>query len=600
MAHTIVNTFNVYENWAISSYTGNLWQGGEVVGRTSGAKGVLLVFYPNFGLVYTNLLVRKSDATAFTPGGEIFDVTGGGSLTMGSRVSTTTTNTITVTGDATATDSTCNTNDTITADVDDYIWTVTDSSVFSKGDIIKVDNELCIVYFIADATTIHVHRACYDTAVASHSNPSDIYIMDDKILQEIYDASVSGGWGYESIANGTLNIDAYIFIGDVGQSAITRAFSKEESMTTTNDLNVVGNSTYESMFGVGVGKYPHIASSGYGSLINAGGNGLQNFRYGLLECYASLVRKAQANAKSIHMRNTYGTGGWGGVEFINGTVDTSPIQFRDLCIGMSSVSGTHSGLEGSLLYQGYAQYGTIFVFNRCDADLYEIDASVNVNADFQAWLGLGHKYFIDGNADISKADGTWAQCWFAVLKRLYVTVSDEQDNPIENAVIRIRDVDGLPVLFEDVGLTLDEALTNTETVADVNDSSLVDVGQYVRINNETCLVTSKTTGTPDTITITRGQGQSLNVAQWPDRRILVEIDTELTDSDGKNPVNAFGMMYKTRYNTAAIQTYQPFKIDIIKDGYETITRYIETLASENMSGYIMSVKLKRSPSNKRF
>ena len=281
MAYTITNTFGTFETWSISTKLGNGWWGCKVTGASSGATGVIW----EFGSPVATAIIRRTNATAFT-GSEVVNITGGGSFVLAAALTSTITDGImTITGED-LTDSTANTNGAtgIVAAI-----AVTNGAVFTEDDFIKIESEYMCVLSIA-ANVITCRRGELGTTIVSHATALDVYIHSRASFQKLYDASVTGVWGFDALVDGALELDCTIQIGDPGQAARTIFLTTDEAVVVKGDLGIFGASAYPSWFKSGVGHIDDTGSPRRGSSIQALGfvhgplgAGITQFRYGVLE-----------------------------------------------------------------------------------------------------------------------------------------------------------------------------------------------------------------------------------------------------------------------------------------------------------------------------
>jgi len=286
VAYTITNTFGVFETWVISGWSGNGWWGCEVTGAISGQTGIVWAFIlAPASLGPTPVIIRKTSAGAFTAS-ETMNITGGGSFQLAAAYTSTVTEGImTLTGED-LTDSTANTNGATGIGV---TFAVTNGAVFSEDDFIKIESEYMCVLSVA-GNNLTCRRGELGTTAVSHATAIDVYIANKAGFQTLYDASVAGVWGFDSLVDGHLELDCTIQIGDPVQTARTIFITNDEAVVVLGDVGIMGASAYQSWFKSGIGHIDEDGFSRRGSSIQALGYlngpialGVIQYRWGVLE-----------------------------------------------------------------------------------------------------------------------------------------------------------------------------------------------------------------------------------------------------------------------------------------------------------------------------
>lgn len=198
---------------------------------------------------------------------------------------------------------------------------------------------------------------------------------------------------------------------------------------------------------------------------------------------------------------------------------------------------------------------------------------------------------------------TTATDWDAVLLEEYTTVLkiiDENNNPIENAVVTIVDKDNKIAIFDSTSTTYTESNPGrTGTSISVNSGKTLDTGSYYRVGNEIIYVSSGSGTGP--YTIVRGQDGSsaLKFGKSSTRRsyFYKRYNSVLSDSNGVVSVQLNHSYYQMLDLTSggAINTYHtptrvlrsPFKIVISKSGYET---YVMPYVADTNRDLVISLK----------
>ena len=424
MAYTITNTFGVFETWAITSPTGNGWYGCAVTGASSGATGVVWSFPKAPGVLPVSAIIRRTNATAFT-GSETVNITGGGSFVLAAALTSTVTDGImTITGED-LTDSTANTNGAtgIVAAI-----TVTNGAVFAEDDFIKIEAEYMCVLSIA-GNVLTCRRGELGTTVVSHATALDVYIANKACFQALYDASVAGGWGFDALVAGHLELDCTIQIGDPAQTAITIFITVEEAVEVLGDVGVMGASGYQTWCKSGLGRWDDDGSARGGSSIQAQGHtngpvaaGLAQYRYGVLELLSGSVgpdimlmtehyfyrvsigpkTPATSNVGAFIFGDGYGFG----------SVGTGVGEWKDVVLSGCGINYATDRCNFDRVVMGDAPYGLFFV-QAGNINVEVRNCVFNTNEMCFAIFEGGIKTFANCvNFDISKAQGFFSNATY--------------------------------------------------------------------------------------------------------------------------------------------------------------------------------------------
>lgn len=587
--------------------TANIDNNDIVTGTDTGAVGVVLFIDDNVDIT---VAVISGD---FTAGGDETEITNQDSDTA--TISSVTTpsdetvpnNVVIVTGQDAGTDSTANTNEAI--DTSEVIIDVTDASVFTKGDIIKVsgDSELMLIYSTDTSNSlIACVRGYAGTTAETHNTATDILLIDRDLFRTIRNASNSGGWGIHTDPSATshyLTLDATVFIGRTDASSETVVFSTNELVTIDDGLRIMGNASYPTSFYTGSKFYNGSNTYAYFDGITLVGD--SNGGVGKLVSVANPYGKTFLYDSTF--KSTFDISGAGSevgrclFDIPIMTIDATSVSLDEFVyfgdIGLVPSSG---GITWSNCYVASNDW-QIFPIGTFESTIDDIQ--IRYAADvIGALFADVMLHFIDSKVDLNQ---TFFQLYSSVRafdeKTFNLTVKDVAGNAIQSANVRLLDKNNYCALYSYSGSYLEENLTNSETDVDVTDGTDFTVGDMIRIDTEKMLVTNIST---NTLTVTRGQEGTTAVAITAgsgagQRKVYVCDNTIQTDANGQ--ITEYNIVrYMNRQNVDLVN-YNPFTLVVSKDGYADIKQFVYFGSASSAQSYKtdkvnMQVKLMHSVS----
>jgi len=400
----------------------------------------------------------------------------------------------------------------------------------------------------------------------------------DDFCEKAYQADVVGGWGVVSKANAGYYFDCHVFLGYSSDSDQTN-LSDSGKLLDCNGLfwNVLG-STKVSVITLGTLVSEVNKTTSAGCLIK------------LNRIYSSYFAMGSGN-ESFKL---YGCTMQGGSVYTVGVAYNC--LFHSAFVSLSDFVNNYG-----------ARYFNVFLENRPDfiaATLAEnalndtivvSGSTVGVRCTYQIFLRnlkiLGATYFGEIDALSQPADlvfidpesNTWDLRWNsapsnrgASISRHYtfnLTVIDEDGDPIEGAIVTLKNILGYDSLFVESGRT-ETSLTTTTTASLTFSDNVWSQGDYCRVGNE-IIYLGGTVSFPYAYNITRAQ-LGTSAAAHNDRQVLRLYPSLSTDSNGETEeaivesIN-YQWLSGTSPGVTTELTFNPFVLEVRKSGYKTYT-----------------------------
>lgn len=331
---------------------------------------------------------------------------------------------------------------------------------FEKYDYIKIDSEyMMVVHIDATNNVIVATRGEFGTTIATHASTTAINTMDRSLFYQCYNASVSGGWGYDSLISGRMFLNCNILIGRPDQANPVFAHSSMETIETTGSIFVSGkDATDYTWVQIGAGIEDVVGSSAEGSCITCKGDlfdtlGLCNTRFGKIYAYASNISKVSSydggvfqrcNIKSHKKANySYDTAGINCFSIGYGTVNT---KWTDIVVaGGTAYNPGSARMEFSRLLAAVSDYVIYFLQSGnppANPAIYELSVE---NSDYEvfSFVDGGNKYIINpGEVRISLWSGFWSATFYYEQYTVDMLVQSPDGTPVPNVSVKAWDSGG--------------------------------------------------------------------------------------------------------------------------------------------------------------
>lgn len=184
--------------------------------------------------------------------------------------------------------------------------------------------------------------------------------------------------------------------------------------------------------------------------------------------------------------------------------------------------------------------------------------------------------FTSANTPIKSASITNPEYgWYLRRWSFNATIVDQFNNPVQNALISIKDKNGYSSVFVDSTATFSAISSATTTSVTVSNGALFSIGEVIKVCAENMLITNIS---GNVLTVTRGyQGTLTNIWASCDYRVWKQQESVATDATGKIPEQYLlaetyqGKSTGTdpyKYDTVV---YTPHTITVKKSGYKGYT-----------------------------
>ncbi len=451
MAFSFANSPNTYEVWNVTGISGNVFVGAAIKGASSLAEGVILFMAPGFtgAIVSVSILVTSGTFTGSETVNVTGNVTGGGSFAIAATsTSSVTQNTIHVTG------SSVTASGSLSAEAIDISETeidVDDENDFGLGDVLLIDSEyMYVVLATRNATDlITVKRGYWGSTPATHLDNVAIDIVDKDLFQQIYDASVTNVWGYESLSSGRLQLNCNVMIGDAYEAAaVTLALSTGEAVQLL-DCHIVGHEDYYTRFFIGEGELDEPQSFRNGSIVlcqlGTVATGLSSVRFGQLFAYACNLLSVSSVDRAILARCNFGAAPVGYITpailgLQNGTECDGITDLYDLVISKCNFAPSSPRVTYDKIIIGDVDYGVYFLTSgSASPEIWNCELLNCWTGDAFAFADAGNKQFFNSIIDVNSIGRFWSAATFENSKTVDITTVNKTGTAIPGVNIKCFD-----------------------------------------------------------------------------------------------------------------------------------------------------------------
>jgi len=297
-------------------------------------------------------------------------------------------------------------------------------------------------------------RAQLGSVIADHNQPKDVYKIDESIFYQCYKSSVDGGWGYDSIVNGRLNLNCNIIIGKANASAITIAHSVRESLECTGSLFVCGRdqTTKRTICQIGCGDETDEKTAFNGSSSTFQGldanciiKKMVGTQFGTLNILAGII-----NNDVFHF-----DGGAVVRSSVNGQLNiisadmagTRNTTWRDLVNTQQGFNPSSSRVTWGAISITDTEYGFYFVYGFVEPEIWYAKIQ-RTDYDAFAFVDALRKTFVNSEVNVFNMTGFWAIPVYISKKTIDITCHTESGIPIDNVSVKIWDSTGALVVNE--------------------------------------------------------------------------------------------------------------------------------------------------------